>query len=95
MFFHLVLFGFYLPVGGVGVAPLGADDHVGGGEAASCQPGTEEGFGTAVGAGGVEVAHAGGPGRIQHVVGVAFHRRDGNIFAQVLGVAQVNVAGAA
>ncbi len=90
--FDLVFVGRHLPAGGVGVAPLGADDHLARRDAPRAQPVAQELLGAAVGAGGVEVADAGGPGGVEHAVGVGGHGCDVGVVAQVGGVAQIDVA---
>ncbi len=82
------------PVGGVGVAPLAADDHVVG-VGPLPEPVGEELLGAPVGAGRVEVAHALGVGGVEEVVGPFAQRLDGAVFSEVAVAAEVDVAGAA
>ncbi len=90
----LVRLGVDAPVGGVGVAPLAADDDVAdlgpGG-----QPVSEELLGAAVGAGGVEVPDALRVGRVQKLVRPGAHRLDGPLAGQVALAVEVDVAGPA
>src|SRR5690606_12945910 len=82
------------PVGGVGVAPLAADDDVvvlG----VRRQPCGEELLGAAVGAGRVDVAHALGVRRVEQFVGAGAQVVDGAAVAEVVVPPEVDVAGAA
>jgi RNA polymerase sigma factor (sigma-70 family) len=83
------------PAGGVGVTPLGADHDPVGRDLPAGEPGPQEGLAAAVGAGGVEVADAELPGGIEHSMGPGLHRGDVVVVAQVVGVAEVDVAGPA
>src|SRR4029079_2991515 len=82
-----------LPVGRVDVAPLRPDDDVA--RVAVAQPRAEELLTAPVRARGVEVAHAGGVGGVEHVERSGAQRIDGAVRAEVLAVTHVEVAGTA
>jgi hypothetical protein len=82
-----------VPVGRVYVAPLGGDDRAGG--LPRPQPVAEELLRAAVGARGVEVADAALPRRVEHLVGARAQGGHRAILAEVLGVAEVQITGAA
>lgn len=90
----LVRLGVDAPVGGVGVAPLAADDDI------TClgtsgQPGAEELLGAAVGAGGVEVADALGVGGVEQFMGALAQGVDAPVLGQVPVAVEIDVAGPA
>ncbi|GAA3307869.1 hypothetical protein GCM10020295_68050 [Streptomyces cinereospinus] len=82
------------PAGGVGVAPLAADDDVVD-LGVRVQPVGEELLGAAVGAGDVDVAHALGVGGVEEVVGAGAQRLDAAVLSEVAVPAEGDVAGAA
>ena len=81
-----------LPVGGVGVAPLRADRDRAGLDRPQPQPLTEELLGSAVGAGGVEVANAGRIRGVEHLMCAPFHSVH-RALVEVAAVTEVQVPG--
>jgi hypothetical protein len=91
MVLDLMGLGLHLPARGVGVAPLRGDRHIRGRDRARGQPAGQEPLGEAVGARGVEVAHASGPGGVQHRVRAGLHGRLVVVVAEIVGVAEGHV----
>ena len=61
-------------------------------DGARAQPTGEKGLGATVRTGGVKVADAGSPGRIEHGVGVRLHGLDAAVMTEVAGVVEVDIA---
>ena len=95
MVLDLMSLGIDAPIGRVGVAPLRGDRDRIRRDLPGAQPVAEERLAAAVGAGGIEVAHAAVPGRVEDGEGPLAHGLDAAPITRVLGMAEIDVARAA